>query len=205
MKLLSQTHSPYARKVLVMAHETGIAGRLEAVHHETSPTLRNETVFAANPLGKVPVLISDDGLAVFDSIVICDYLDGLHGGGRLIPPQGRERLLTLRLQAIAHGILDAGTAVRWETDRRPVALRWKAHADGQTEKLVAAYDFIERDVDLEGPIDLGQIALATALSWIEFRNLPPFKPGRPRLTRWYDTFVQRPSMLATGYSGETRD
>jgi glutathione S-transferase len=205
MKLLSQTHSPYARKVLVMAHEIAIVERLEVLHHETSPTRRNETVFAANPLGKVPVLICDDGLALFDSIVICEYLDGLHDGRRLIPAHGRERFLTLRLQAIAQGVIEAGIAVRWEVDRRPSALRWKAHADGQTEKLAAAYDFVERDVDLEGPIDLGQIALATALSWIDFRNLPPFKAGRPRLTRWYDTFLQRPSMMATDYSGETND
>ena len=205
MKLLSQTHSPYARKVLVMAHEIAIADRLEVFDHETSPTRRNETVFAANPLGKVPVLICDDGLALFGSTVICEYLDGLHDGRRLIPAQGRERLLTLRLQAIAQGVVEAGTAVRWEVDRRPSALRWKAHADGQTEKLVAAYDFVEREVDLDRPLDLGQIALAAALSWIDFRNLPSFKARRPRLMHWYDAFVQRPSMLATGYSGETHD
>ena len=91
MHLLYQTHSGYARKVLVMAHEIGIADQMEVVHHETSPTRRNETVFAANPLGKVPVLICDDGLVLFDSIVICEYLDGLHDGRRLIPLHGRER------------------------------------------------------------------------------------------------------------------
>ena len=205
MKLLYQTHSGYARKVLVMAHEIGIADRLEVVHHESSPVCRNETVFAANPLGKVPVLICDDGCALFDSIVICEYLDGLHDGRRLIPSHGRERFLTLRLQAIAQGIADAGGALRLEIVRRPSALRWPAHADGQTEKLVAAYDFVEREVDMDRPIDLGQIALATALNWIEFRNPPSFKAGRPRLMRWYDAFLQRPSMMATGYSDDTND
>jgi glutathione S-transferase len=205
MKLLSQTHSGYARKVLVMAHEIGIAEQLDVVHHETSPTRRNETVFAANPLGKVPVLVCDDGLVLFDSIVICEYLDGLYDGRRLIPPHGRERLLTLRLQAIAQGIADTGGALRVEVNRRPGALRWQAFADGQTEKLVAAYDFVEREVALDGPIDLGHIALATALDWIEFRNLPSFRAGRPRLMRWYDAFLQRPSMLATAYSDETND
>ena len=76
MKLLYQTHSPFARKVLVMAHEVGLAGRMEVIHHETSPTRRNEAVYAMNPLGKVPVLICDDGLVLFDSVVICSYLDG---------------------------------------------------------------------------------------------------------------------------------
>ena len=112
MKLLYQTHSPYARKVLVAAHEMGLAGRVEVSHHETSPTQRNDTVFAANPLGKAPVLITDDGLALFDSSVICEYLDGLHGGPALIPAEGSERWNVLRLQALAQGLCDAGIALR---------------------------------------------------------------------------------------------
>ncbi|WP_342236158.1 glutathione S-transferase family protein [Inquilinus sp. OTU3971] len=205
MQLLYQTHSPYARKVLVMAHEAGLAGRIEVIHHETSPTRRNDAVFAANPLGKVPVLICEDGLALFDSVAICDHLDGLHDGPRLIPPAGRARALTLRLQALAQGLADAGIALRWETERRPEALRYPALAEGQTAKLAAAYDFAEREVDLDGPVELGQIALATALSWLEFRGLPAFRPGRPRLSAWFDAFSRRPSMLATPLSGETQD
>ncbi|WP_225768046.1 glutathione S-transferase family protein [Inquilinus sp. Marseille-Q2685] len=205
MKLLYQTHSPYARKVLVMAHEAGLAGRIEVIHHETSPTRRNEAVYAANPLGKVPVLICEDGLALFDSVAICDHLDGLHDGPKLIPPAGRARALTLRLQALAQGLADAGIALRWETERRPEALRYPALAEGQAAKLVAAYDFVEREVDLDGPVELGQIALATALSWLEFRGLPAFRLGRPRLSAWFDAFSRRPSMLATPLSGETHD
>lgn len=205
MKLLYQTHSPYARKVLVMAHEAGLAGRIEVIHHETSPTRRNDAVFAANPLGKVPTLICADGLALFDSVAICDHLDGLHDGPRLIPPAGRARALTLRLQALAQGLADAGIALRWETERRPEALRYPALAEGQAAKLQAAYDFIEREADLDGPVELGQIALATALSWLEFRGLPEFRPGRPRLSAWFDAFSRRPSMRATPLSGETQD
>ena len=85
MKLLYQTHSPYARKVLVAAHEMGIAQELEVIHHETSPLLRNDAVFALNPLGKVPVLIDADGTVVFDSDVICEFLDRRHDG-RQTPP-----------------------------------------------------------------------------------------------------------------------
>ncbi|TXL74266.1 glutathione S-transferase [Vineibacter terrae] len=205
MKLLYQTHSPYARKVLVLAHEAGIADRLQVVHHETSPTRRNETVHAANPLGKVPVLICDDGLALFDSTVICEYLDSLHDGPRLIPAEGRARFLALRLQAIAHGILDAGIAVRWDAERRPVALRWQSMAQAQTGKLLAAYAFLEREVDLGGPVDLGQIALATALTWIDFRDLPAPDQEHPRLRAWCDGFARRPSMTATAYAGATQD
>jgi glutathione S-transferase len=205
MQLLYQTHSPYARKVLVMAHEAGLAGRIEVIHHETSPTRRNDAVFAANPLGKVPVLVCEDRLALFDSVAICDHLDQLHDGPKLIPPAGRARALTLRLQALAQGLADAGIALRWETERRPEALRYPPLAAGQAAKLVAAYDFVEREVELDGPVDLGQIALATALSWLEFRDLPAFRPGRPRLSAWFDAFSRRPSMRATPLSGETQD
>jgi glutathione S-transferase len=205
MQLLYQTHSPYARKVLVMAHEVGIGDRIAVIHHETSPTNRNATVYAANPLGKVPVLILADETAIFDSTVICDYLDGIHDRPRLIPSNGTARLSTLRLQALAQGIADAGISLRWETMRRPPALRMPALAAGQEEKLLAAYDFIEAEIDLDGPIELGQIALATALSWIEFRDLPQFRHRRPRLEKWYDTFVDRPSMHKTELHGETVD
>jgi len=202
MKLFYQTHSPYARQVLVLAYETGLADRLAVIHHETSPTLRNEAVFAVNPLGKVPALLLDDGTALFDSAVICDYLDALHGGRRLISASGLGRWQALRLQALAHGIADAGGLLCQETVRRPAAYRYAAMSDGQTEKLVAAFDFLEREAVPDGPLDIGQIALATALSWIEFRNLPGFREGRPRLARWYDRFAQRPSMLATPLEGE---
>jgi glutathione S-transferase len=205
VKLFYQTHSPYARQVLMLAHETGLADRLEIHHHETSPTRHNEAVFAVNPLGKVPVLVLDDGAALFDSAVICDYLDSLHGGARLIPPSGPARWSAPRLQALAHGITDAGSAVRQETDRRPVPYRYPAMRDGQTQKLVAAYDFLERTTVLDGPLDIGQIAVATALSWIEFRKLPGFRDGHLRLATWYDGFAERPSMLATPLAGEVTD
>ena len=208
MKLLYQTHSPYARKVLVLAHEAGIAERLEVVHQETSPTWRNEEVVRANPLGKVPVLLLDDGTALFDSNVICEYLDGLHDGTPLIPAESRARLLALRLQALAQGLCDAGIAVRHETVRRPEALRYPAMRDGQIEKLVASYDFLEHQwagsADTAS-VDIGQIALATALSWLAFRELPDFEHGRPRLSAWYHTFHERPSMLATPLTGDTVD
>lgn len=91
MKLLYQTHSPYARKALVFAHEAGLARQIEVVHHETSPTRRNEQVFAENPLGKVPVLIRPGQSAIFDSDVICAYIDTLHSGRKLIPQEGEPR------------------------------------------------------------------------------------------------------------------
>lgn len=205
VKLLYQTHSPFARKVLVLAHEAGIAGRLEVVHHETSPTRRNDAVYARNPLGKVPVLILDDGACLFDSAVICEYLDGLHDGRRLIPEEPATRFAALRLQALAQGMAEAGIAVRWETERRPEALRYPALRDGQLDKLRAACAFAEADTALDAPVTVGQIALATALEWLEFRGVIAFRPAHPRLAAWLDRFVDRPSMRATPLSGETQD
>ncbi len=90
MKLLYQTHSPYARKALVFALEAGLGDAIQVAPHETSPTLRNDEVFAHNPLGKVPVLVCPGGPTLFDSDVICAYLDTLHDGRRLIPADGRQ-------------------------------------------------------------------------------------------------------------------
>jgi glutathione S-transferase len=205
MKLLYQTHSPYARKALVFAHEAGLAARIEVVHHETSPVRRNEHVFAENPLGKVPVLMRAGLPPIFDSDVICAYLDTLHAGRRLIPPEGEPRWQALRVQAIAQGLAEAGIAIRWETVRRPEALRYGPLRDGYIEKLVASYDWLERELDVDAPLHVGHVALATCLSWLEFRGLPGFRAQRPRLTGWFDAFSARPSMRATPLSGETRD
>lgn len=205
MKLLYQTHSPYARKALVFAHEAGLAQQIEVVHHETSPTRRNEHVYAENPLGKVPVLIRPGLPPIFDSDVICACLDTLHSGRKLIPPEGEARWHALRLQAVAQGLADAGIQIRWETVRRPEPLRYPPLRDGYIQKLVASYDWLERELDVDSPVHVGHIALATCLDWLEFRELPGFREGRPRLAGWFDEFAKRPSMRATPLSGETRD
>lgn len=95
--------------------------------------------------------------------------------------------------------------------RRPEALRYPAYRDGQLDKLISAYDFLEREAEIDPRaaeaehVDLGQIALATALDWLTFRQLPDFEDGRPRLSAWYRTFLQRPSMQLTEFAGETVD
>ncbi|MCM5677927.1 glutathione S-transferase [Schlegelella sp. S2-27] len=207
MKLLYQTHSPFARKVLVFLHEAGLAARVQVVHHETSPTRANPEVYAVNPLGKVPVLVRPEAPALFDSTVICEYADTLADEpGRLVPTAGEARWRVLRLDALAKGLCEAGIAVRWETERRPEPLRYAALRDGMAAKLVAGYDVLESEWQPQAPpVDLGSIAVATALSWIEFRGLPSFRTGRPHLTRWFDAFTQRASMRATPLSGQTHD
>ncbi|MDF3150482.1 glutathione S-transferase [Mesorhizobium sp. XAP10] len=204
MILYYQTHSPFARKALVFAHEVGIADRLEVIHHETSPTLRNARVYTENPLGKVPVLLRPDASPIFDSDVICAYLDTLHDGRKLLPHDGEARWQALRLQAVAQGLAQTGIALRWETERRPEKLRYGALADGYREKIEASYDWIESTLDDEAPLHIGHIALATTLSWMAFRHLPPFR-SRALLTRWFEAFEKRVSMQATPLSGDTHD
>ncbi|RDS81916.1 glutathione S-transferase family protein [Dyella psychrodurans] len=205
MKLLYQSHSPYARKVLVFAHEIGLADRIHVVHHETSPVQRNEHVFALNPLGKVPVLVCDDQTVLFDSSVICEYLDSLHDGRKLISSIPSLRFRSLRNQALAAGLADAGIAIRWESERRPEATRWPPLLDGHLQKVIATCDYLEANVTDSDDVDIGDIAIATALSWIEFRNIHAFQAGRPRLSGWYQRFCSRPSMTATLLSGDTVD
>ena len=204
MILYYQTHSPFARKALVFAHEAGIADLLEVIHHETSPTLRNARVYAENPLGKVPVLLRSDDAPIFDSDVICAYLDTLNDGPKLIPAEGEPRWRALRLQAVAQGLAQAGIGLRWETERRPEELRYVQLAEGYADKIEATYDWLEHTLDTDAPLHVGHIALATALSWMAFRDLPSFR-GRKRLAEWFDAFAVRPSMLATPLSGETHD
>lgn len=118
MQLYYQTHSPFARKVLVFAIEAGLEQRLEVLHQETSPVHRNELVSGQNPLGKVPVLLRPAQVRLFDSAVICDYLDTLHRGPKLVPAEGERRWNALRLQAVASGLAETGIALRWEMVRR---------------------------------------------------------------------------------------
>lgn len=205
MKLLYQTHSPYARKTLIFAFEVGIADQLTVVHQETSPTLRNDEVFTVNPLGKVPVLLRPGETPLFDSDVICAYFDTLHEGRKLIPAAGEARWQALRLQAVAQALADAGIALRWETVRRPAHLRYPPLRDGYTQKLLETYQWLDRNLDSDTPVHVGHVALAACLSWLEFRDLPPFRQGHPRLTSWYDAFAARASMQATSLSGETQD
>lgn len=204
MKLLYQTHSPYARKVLVFAHEAGLADKLEVVHQETSPTQKNAAVFAKNPLGKVPVLLRGDGDALFDSDVICAFLD-TQAARSHYPADAEEKWAALRLQALAQGLCDSGIMLRWERVRRPEPLRYEPLAKGYALKLEAAFDWLEETADFSRPVHIGYIALATALDWLAFRDLADFTPGRPRLAAWFESFASRPSMQATPLAGDTHD
>jgi glutathione S-transferase len=131
-------------------------------------------VYNRNPLGKVPVLIRPDQPPLFDSDVICAYLDDLHDGQKLVPALGELRWRALCLQAVAQGLADTGIRLRWETVRRPKAFRYQPLADGYRRKLMTTYDWLETNIGEHDPLHIGHIAIATTLSWLKFRDLADF-------------------------------
>lgn len=196
MKLLYSPTSPYVRKVMVAAIECGLDSRIERVPgNYRDPASAGGAV---NPLSKVPALIRDDGKVLIDSPVICEYLDTLHGRAKLIPPSGEARWAALHLQALADGILEAAVLVQNERNR-PDGERSAAQIEKQTGKVQAGFDAIERDIAmLGGPLNIGQIALAAAIGWMDFRLGRDFwAKGRPKLAAWFAEFSKRPSMAAT--------
>ena len=205
MKLRYSPTSPYVRKVLVAAIELGLAGRIERVPTDTQD--RDSGLAEHNPLGKVPALILDGGGVLYDSPVICEYLDSLHDGPRLFPAAGSARWTALRQQALGDGIMDAAVLRMLETLRRPEALRWQRWIAHQTAKVTRALDQFEAEAAklegalegaLEGPPTIGQIAAGCALGYLDFR-FPDldWRSGRPRLAAWHENFAQRPSMQET--------
>lgn len=196
MKLRYSATSPYVRKVVVAVLETGQDGRVERV--PTSTADPKSGLSDQNPLGKVPAFTTDDGMVLYDSPVICEYLDSLHGGRKLIPASGASRWTALRQQALADGILDAAVGRIVET-RRPANEQSPAFIEKQKTVVARALDAFEREVDsLPAEPTIGTIALGCALGYLDFRYAADeWRKGRPKLARWYETFSKRPSMSAT--------
>ncbi|MFM8992537.1 MAG: glutathione S-transferase N-terminal domain-containing protein [Alphaproteobacteria bacterium] len=187
MKLHYSPLSPFVRKVMVVAIENGLDGRIEKVTQAVNPASPNRELARHNPLMKIPALETDDGMQLVESKVIAQYLDSL-GGGRLVPASGRARWQALRMEAIADGIADAGILVRYEQAMRPAGLQWKEWIDGQLAKIGNALDLLEAEAaSLEGPLDIGKVSVACALDWMEFRDVVPgARATRPRLFAWLD-------------------
>jgi len=202
VKLFYAPPSPYVRKALVVAHEVGLRERIELVPAAAHPINRDRAVVAHNPLGKIPTLLTDDGTALYDSNVICEYLNEL-ANGTLIPARGPARWTALTEHALADGILDAAVLVRYETVLRPEALRWNDWITGQMEKVTSSLDLIERRAAGFGDrVDLGTIAVGCALGYLDFRYASlAWRDKRPEAAAWFERFGARPSMVATQPSG----
>lgn len=198
MQLIYAAASPFARKVRVLAAETGQLERIELLDTAVLPISLNEQVNALNPLGKIPVLLTDDGQALYDSRVICEYLDTLHQGAKLLP-EGAARWPVLRMAALADGLMDAALLARYERAVRPAELQWTAWLEGQLGKIQRALADLERQVDhLQGPLDLAQIGVACALGYLDFRFADlDWRAEHPGLAAFQQVFAQRGSMQAS--------
>lgn len=196
MKLYHAAASPFARKVRVLVREKGLLGRVEEIN--LSPLADPPELHAANPLGKVPALVLADSTVLFDSPVICEYLDTISGSPRLLPKEGERRWQLLRVQALADGIMDAAVALVYES-RRPEAQRspdWDRRWRACIHRALVAMS--GNASVLAGPLHLGSIAIACALGYLDFR-LPDIDwRGRHRkLVEIYTTLSATPAMQET--------
>jgi glutathione S-transferase len=194
MKLWYSPASPFVRKVMVFAHETGLANALTLAPADIWEA-QSETA-KDNPLGKVPALVTPDGMFA-GSYLCCEYLDSLHAGPRLIPTEARERWPVLQLHALADGIIEAAVASQVEKVRRPKEFVYQGMLDRQRGKILRTLDKL-RSAKLPQAVDIAAVTLGCALGYLDFR-MPDlgWRDGRPELSRWYETFSARPSMQAT--------
>jgi glutathione S-transferase len=201
MKLLWSSRSPFARKVMVAAHETGLANRIRTERVVVAANKPNADVMALNPLNKIPTLVLDDGTVLHDSRVICEYLDTLHDGPKLIPADGPARWRALRRQALGDGLMEVNV-LRLGEQNRPKEAQSEAHLGAYAKKIVSALDRLE--VEEVGPAatpDIGDIAIACALAHLDFRFAADDWPaGRAKLAAWHAGFASRPSMRATEFA-----
>lgn len=198
MKLLFSPTSPYVRKCLVVAHELGLSSRLQLLPSSAHPVNRDRGIIASNPLGKVPTFFADDGQVLYDSRVICEYLDTL-AGGSLFPRTGPARWEALTLQSLGDGMLDAALLARYEDAARPEPLRWPEWRAGQLDKIETSVQHLEaHPALLAGRVDIGAITVGCALWYADLRfSTLRWRERCPSLAAWYAAFSQRPSMAAS--------
>lgn len=182
--------SPFGRKARIAASVLGLDGKVKvesATTQDPADPLRQQ-----NPLGKIPVLVLDDGRAVFNSRVILEYLDHVAGGGKIIPTEFNARLDALKLQALADGIMDASILIVYEGRYRPAEKHEQKWLDLQQGKIDRALAALEASPPgLDALPNVGQISLACALGYREFRFPGALKKSSPRLTGWLETFAAR--------------
>lgn len=199
MKIHFSPTSPFVRKCMVCAYELGLAERIERLPASAHPVQRDRRIIENNPLGKVPTLLTDDGQALHDSRVICEYLDALAGGGRLCPTGGAARWETLMLQALGDGMADAAVLVRYEDTVRPEGLRWPQWREAQFDKIGTSLAYLEARIALlRDRVDIGSIAIACALGFLDLRFADfGWRERYPQVAAWSARFNQRPSMQAS--------
>lgn len=196
MRLHWSPKSPYVRKVMIAAHEAGVLDRIELVRSVAAMLKPNAAIMADNPLSKIPTLVLADGRTLFDSVVICEYLDDL-GGGAMFPREGDARWAALRWHALGDGLLEA--LILWRNEReREVPL--KALLDAFELKTRAALKLLDDETGtLEAaPFSIGHLTLGCALGYVDYRfDALGWRNIAPRLASWFEALRQRPSFVAT--------
>lgn len=196
LTLLGSGASPFVRKVRVMLAEADITD-VPYEEVQASPLGGEDRINAANPLGKIPALARQDGPTVYDSRVITRFLDTRYGAG-LYPEARLWEVLTL--EATADGIMEAAVGIVYESRFRPEDLQFPPWIEGQWNKVARALDALEGQwmSHLAGPLDMGQVAVACALGYLDLRHGDRrWRDGHPALAAWYEGFSARPSMQAT--------
>ncbi len=205
MKLHWSPRSPFVRKVMIAGHETGLLARITCVRTVVAATAPHAELMRENPLSKLPTLVLDDGTPVYDSRVICEYFDTLHGGATLFPPRFPERLAALRRQALGDGMLDF--LLLWAAERgRPAAQQSAPHLASYRAKLAASLAGLEAEAAALAAtaFGIGHIAVGTALGYLDFRFGPEeWRRHCPRLAAWHEEFAARPSVRATAPVDDT--
>ena len=196
MKLHWSPKSPYVRKVMVCAHELGLADRLELVRSVAAMLKPNERLMQDNPLSKIPTLVLDDGFALFDSAVICEYLNDL-GDGSLFPQHGSDKWQALRWQALGDGLLDA--LILWRNEREREA-PLQPLLDAFEHKTLAAMKLLDDEAQAleETPFSIGHITLGCALGYVDYRfDDIGWRSVAPRLAGWYAGLAERSAFQQT--------
>ena len=199
MKLVSVNASPFVRKVRTLILELGLQDRVTLLDAgAVSPVSNNAQLNELNPLGMVPALELDDGSNLYDSPVICEYLNHL-ADGPFFPADAERRFKTLGLQALGDGILDLSVALRYESFMRPSALHWPEWIDSQNEKITRGLDALEtRCAQFEAAPLIGEITVACTLGYRDFRYADDdWRIGRPALASWYEKIMERESLQET--------
>ncbi|MEM7256408.1 MAG: glutathione S-transferase [Pseudomonadota bacterium] len=197
MKLFYNPASPFVRKVMVTAIECGLQDQIDIDALALTPVNPSDSLNAENPLGKIPSLVLDNGDTLFDSRVICEYLNEL-GHGSLFPA-GEARWDNLRRQAMADGICDAGVLVRYETFARPQEKQWDHWIENQKLKFRRALQVLETDASsFAGKVDIGALSIAIALDYIDFRYADEdWRTECPALAEWHTSISARESLQQT--------
>lgn len=202
MKLWYAKPSPFVRKVLILAHERALIDKIELLNAVVNVVQPDQGVITANPTGKIPALVLEDETVLFDSRVICAYLDSIHDGKKLMPRSGAKRFKIMTLEALGDAINDAAVANRYETFLRPEEYRWDKWSEGQMFKITNSLDQIEQKwlKSLGRVPNMGSISVACALGYLDFRYKDlNWRNGRKGLARWFKRFEQRDSYIATRY------